>query len=284
VARPVELGVDVLWAEFKRTGSLTLRNELIVYYTPFVKYVVARLSAGLPRHFDEDDLTSYGIIGLIDALERFDPTRDFRFETYASPRIKGAVIDELRSVDWVPRSVRTKRRGVEQAFSHLQSVLGRTPTHGELARELGCSIDELHKVLHGISRVGVLTLDDVVPGDGPERPTLGEALPDPGRGPTDVFEEKESKAVLTKAVDELSDRERNVLQMYYYDEMTLREIGEQLGVTESRACQIHTKALRQLHSKLVDRPERALQAMVARIDSRQARTRRSQRPQLQLAS
>jgi RNA polymerase sigma factor for flagellar operon FliA len=271
VARPAELGIDSLWAEFKQTGSLALRNELIVYYTPFVKYVAGRLSERLPRHFDEDDLASYGVIGLIDALDRFDPARDFRFETYALPRIKGAIIDELRSVDWVPRSVRTKRRAVEHAISHLESVLRRTPSDSELACELGVSVHELHKMLHSVSKAAVLTLDEAVPGDGPERPTLGDTLADPGRGPTDVLEEKESSAVLAKAVDDLADRERTVLLMYYYDELTLREIGAFLGVTESRACQIHTKALRQLHSRLGDRPERALrEAIVARIEPRRA--------------
>jgi RNA polymerase sigma factor FliA len=115
----VERGIEGLWAEFKKSGSQDLRNQLIVYYAPFVKYVAGRVLGGLPRHFDEEDLVSYGIIGLIDAIERFEPERDLRFETYAIPRIKGAIIDELRSIDWVPRSVRTKARAVEQAVTHL---------------------------------------------------------------------------------------------------------------------------------------------------------------------
>jgi RNA polymerase sigma factor for flagellar operon FliA len=275
-----KLGIDGLWAEFKETGSPALRNDLIVHYAPFVKYVAGRLSESLPRHFDEDDLAGYGVIGLIDALERFNPARDFRFETYALPRIKGAIIDELRSVDWVPRSVRTKRRAVEQAVSHLESILHRTPSRAELACELGLSVDDLNKVLFNISKVGILTLDEAPPGDGPERPTLGEALADPNRGPTDVLEAKESHAVLARAVDGLADRERRVLLLYYYEELTLREIGEILGVTESRACQIHTKALRQLHSKLVDRPERTLrEAVVAWIEPRRAEAGPSEQPQ-----
>src|SRR5580693_9802496 len=140
-------GVNGIWSEFKRTGARTLRNQLIEHYSPFVKYVAGRVMSGMPRHFDEDDLTSYGIIGLIDAIERFEPGRNLRFETYAIPRIKGAIIDELRSIDWVPRSVRTKARAVEQAFAHLESTLGRTPSDSEVAAELELSVGDFHKAL-----------------------------------------------------------------------------------------------------------------------------------------
>jgi RNA polymerase sigma factor for flagellar operon FliA len=253
----VERGIDGLWAEFKQSGSQDLRNQLIVYYAPFVKYVAGRVLGGLPRHFDEEDLVSYGIIGLIDAIERFEPERDLRFETYAIPRIKGAIIDELRSIDWVPRSVRTKARAVEQAVSHLEATLRRTPTDSEVASELELTADEFHKVVRSISSVGVMALDEVMRGDRSERSTLGESLPDRGVGPVDTLETKESKRALVRAVDGMPERERTVLLMYYYDELTLSEIGQVLGVTESRVCQIHTKALRQLRAKLADRTEGA---------------------------
>jgi RNA polymerase sigma factor for flagellar operon FliA len=252
----VERGIDGLWSEFKQTGAHELRNQLIIYYSPFVRYVASRVLAGLPRHFDEEDLISYGIIGLIDAIERFEPDRNLRFETYAIPRIKGAIIDELRSIDWVPRSVRTKARAVEQAFSNLESTLHRTPTEAEVAAELDLSVGDFHKALRKISTVGVMALDEVLRGgDRTERSTLGETLPDRSSGPVDVLEAKESKEALLTAVAAMPERERTVLTMYYYDGLTLTEIGDVLGVTESRVCQIHTKALRQLRSVLADRPE-----------------------------
>ncbi len=251
-----EAGIESLWSEFKATGSQTLRNQLIIYYTPFVKYIAGRVLAGLPRHFDEEDLVSYGIIGLIDAIERFELDRNLRFETYAVPRIKGAIIDELRSIDWVPRSVRTMARAVDQAFAHLEGTLRRTPNEAEVAAELEMSVGDFHKALRKISTVGMMALDEILRGgDHSERSTLGETLPDGSSGPVDTFEAKESKEALVMAVDGMPERERIVLLMYYYDGLTLTEIGRVLGVTESRVCQINRKALRQLRSKLADRPE-----------------------------
>jgi RNA polymerase sigma factor for flagellar operon FliA len=281
-----EAGIENLWSEFKRTGEQSLRNQLIIFYSPFVKYIAGRVLAGLPRHFDEEDLVSYGIIGLIDAIERFEPDRNLRFETYAIPRIKGAIIDELRSIDWVPRSVRTKARAVEQAFTHLEGTLRRTPNEAEVAAELEMSVGDFHKALRKISTVGMMALDEVLRGgDRSERSTLGETLPDGSWGPVDTFEAKESKEALIMAVDGMPERERTVLMMYYYDGLTLTEIGQVLGVTESRVCQIHTKALRQLRSKLADRPEtvRINTAAPGKAPApRAAAGERSGRPRLQL--
>jgi len=279
----VERGIDGLWSDFKETGAHELRNQLIIYYSPFVKYVASRVLAGLPRHFDEEDLISYGIIGLIDAIERFEPDRNLRFETYAIPRIKGAIIDELRSIDWVPRSVRTKARAVEQAVSQLESTLRRTPTEEEVAAELELSVGDFHKALRKISTVGVMALDEVLRGgDRTERSTLGETLPDRTGGPMDVFEAKESKEALLTAVAAMPERERTVLTMYYYDGLTLTEIGDILGVTESRVCQIHTKALRQLRSVLAERSEAAARPSPAPESPRRAQPVRKGRARLQL--
>ena len=249
-------GIDALWIEYKKTGARPLRDQLIIHYAPVVKYVAGRVSVGLPRHVDEGDLASYGIIGLIDAIERFDPGRNFKFETYAIPRIKGAIIDELRSIDWVPRSVRAKARAVEQAYSRLEGTLHRTPSDDEVATELEMSPDEFQTTLRKISLVGVVALDEVFRGgDRSDRSTLGETLPDGSAGPMDSFEVKETKEALIQAVSQMGDREKTVLTLYYYEGLTLAEIGEILGVTESRVCQIHTKAVLQLRAKLSDRPE-----------------------------
>ncbi len=279
-----ESGIDGLWSEFKRTDDQALRNQLIVYYTPFVKYVAGRVLAGLPRHFDEEDLVSYGIIGLIDAIERFEPDRNLRFETYAIPRIKGAIIDELRSIDWVPRSVRTKARAVEQAVTHLEATLRRTPNDAEVAAELEMTVGEFHKALRKISSVGMMALDEVLRGgDRSERSTLGETLPDGSWGPVGTFEAKESREALVRAVAGMPERERTVLMMYYYDGLTLTEIGQVLGVTESRVCQIHTKALRQLRSTLTDRSEPVARRAPAHVPARRMATRpRAGRARLQL--
>ena len=229
------------------------RNELIEHYSQFVKYVAGHVMAGLPRHFDEDDLTSYGIIGLIDAIERFEPDRNLRFETYAIPRIKGAIIDELRSIDWVPRSVRSKARMVEQAVTHLEATLRRTPTDSEVATELQMTSADFHVALRKISSTGMMALDEVLRGgDRSDRSTLGESLPDRSSGPVDTLEAKESKQALADALEKMGEHDRTVLTMYYYGGLTLTEIGRVLGVTESSVCQIHTKALRHLRSKLAD--------------------------------
>jgi RNA polymerase sigma factor for flagellar operon FliA len=279
-AEKVEQGINWLWSEFKRTGARTMRNELIEHYSPFVKYVAGRVMAGLPRHFDEDDLISYGIIGLIDAIERFEPDRNLRFETYAIPRIKGAIIDELRSIDWVPRSVRSKARAVEQAVTHLEATLRRTPTDSEVATELQMSSADFHAALRKISSAGMMALDEVLRGgDRSDRSTLGESLPDRSFGPMDTFEAKESKQALIDAIEDMGERDQSVLTMYYYGGLTLTEIGAILGVTESRVCQIHTKALRQLRSKLAEGPDGHDRARTMTAPARrQPRTRRNTRP------
>jgi RNA polymerase sigma factor for flagellar operon FliA len=244
-----------LWADYKKNKSRQLRDQLIVLYSPLVKYVAARVAVGLPQHVDSADLVSYGIIGLIDAIDRFDPVRQVKFETYAIPRIRGAIIDELRAIDWVPRSVRAKARALEQAYATLEASLLRTPTDSEVAAELGMSEKELQDVLRQLSFVGVAALDEVfsVGGERGQRSSLGDTIPDATPGPAAMFDEKESKEILAQAIMHLGDRERTVLSLYYYEGLTLAEIGEILGVTESRVCQIHTKAVLQLRARLSDR-------------------------------
>jgi RNA polymerase sigma factor for flagellar operon FliA len=251
--------IDQLWADYKATGSREARDRLIVHYSPLVKYVAGRVSVGLPQNIEQADLVSYGIFGLIDAIDKFDPARAIKFETYAIARIKGAIIDELRSIDWVPRSVRAKARSVEKAYAKLEAALLRTPTDAEVAAEMGISEPELQAIFNQISFVGLIALDEMlsVGGERGESTTLGDTIPDKGEGPVAAFEVEEMKQILASAINRLGDREKIVLTLYYYEGLTLAEIGEVLGVTESRVCQIHTKAVLQLRSKMAE-PEREL--------------------------
>ncbi|HET9691142.1 MAG TPA: RNA polymerase sigma factor WhiG [Acidimicrobiales bacterium] len=244
--------VAALWAHYKETGSKDLRDQLIIRYSPLVKYVAGRVAVGLPHTIEQTDLVSYGMFGLIDAIEKFDTDRQIKFETYAITRIKGAMIDELRSIDWVPRSVRAKARAVERAYAKLEGQFLRTPTDAEVAAELGITDTELQQLFTQISFVGIVALDEVVSngsGDRQESTTLGDTLPEKSAGPVMAFEVEEMKQILAGAINRLGDREKIVLSLYYYEGLTLADIGKVLGVTESRVCQIHTKAVLQLRSR-----------------------------------
>ncbi|HEU4832450.1 MAG TPA: RNA polymerase sigma factor WhiG [Actinomycetota bacterium] len=258
-ATPDELNeLARLWEEFKqnevsgaREGA---RERLILHYAPLVKYVASRVATGLPASVDQADLVSYGMFGLIDALEKFDPGRGNKFETYAIPRIKGAIIDELRAMDWVPRSVRFKAREIEKAYSDLESIHKRGPTEKEVAARLGVTLRELHDVINQISFVQVLQLDEIlsVGSDRGEQVSLLDTLADRGTDPTTALEGEETRGLLAAAINSLSEREKIVVTLYYFEGLTLAEIGDILGVTESRVCQIHTKAVGQLRLQLVE--------------------------------
>lgn len=254
-----ERAIEGLWAEYKQSRAREARDRLIVHYSPLVKYVAGRVSVGLPQSIDQADLVSYGIFGLIDAIEKYDPDRNVKFETYGITRIKGAIIDELRAIDWVPRSVRAKARSIERAFAKLEASLLRTPTDAELAGELGMTEEELDAVFSQVSFVGLVPLDDMLSGrgDAGEAVKLVDTIPDKAAGPVATFEVEEMKAILAGAINRLGDREKIVLTLYYYEGLTLAEIGEVLGVTESRVCQIHTKAVLQLRARLLE-PEHEL--------------------------
>src|SRR4051794_20356482 len=253
--------LDELWNEYKTNGTSSARERLILHYSPLVKFVAGRVAAGLPQSIEQADLVSYGIFGLIDAIDKFDPGRGFKFETYAIARIKGAIIDELRSIDWVPRSVRAKARAIERAISKLENELRRSPEDGEVAAELEWSEGELTQTLSQISFTGLVALDDLLAA-GSERgsgATVGDTIAGGGHDPVEAFESEEMRQVLADAINRMPDRERLVLTLYYYEGLTLAEIGNVLGVTESRVCQIHTKAIFQLRSRLSEPlPERGL--------------------------
>ena len=245
-------GIPELWQEYKSTQSVDARNRLVLHYSPLVKYVAGRVSSGLPHNVEQADLVSYGMFGLIDAIDKFDPERGYKFETYAIARIRGAIIDELRSIDWVPRSVRAKARAVEKTYAKLENQLLRTPTDAEVAEAMGTSEEDLQALFAQISFFGLVALEETL-SVGPERAdsvTVADTIPDPGAGPVAAFEEEETKEILVAAINRLPEREKVVLTLYYYENLTLNRIGQILGITESRVCQIHTKAVLQLRSKL----------------------------------
>jgi RNA polymerase sigma factor FliA len=243
--------IDRLWAEYKENGSRRARDQLIVHFSPLVKYVAGRVGVGLPQNVDQADLVSYGLFGLIDAIDKFEPERGFKFETYAISRIKGNILDELRAIDWVPRSVRAKARQIEKAYAKLEAERHRAPTEDELAEELDMTQEQLQVSLSKISFVGVVALDEFVgSSDRDGGATLGDTIATGDEGPSDVFEVQEMRSLLGDSINKLPEREKVVLTLYYYEGLTLAQIGEVLGVTESRVCQIHTKAILQLRSRM----------------------------------
>lgn len=243
--------IDQLWVHFTAHPSPEVRDKLIVHYAPLVKFVAGRVGVGLPRNVEQADLASYGTFGFIDAIEKFDPERGFAFETYAIARIKGAILDELRSVDWVRRSVRSKARDLEQAIATLESKNRRAPTLAEVAEALGVTEAQLRATLSQISLAGVAALDEMLASGGRgESFTLGDSIADPEEGPMGIFEAKEMRETLAESIRRMPEREGLVLTLYCFEGLTLVEIGRVLGVTESRVCQIHTKAVLQLKSRL----------------------------------
>ena len=247
--------VGELWRKFKETNDASIREQLIMQYAPLVKYVAGRVGVGLPASVEQADLVSYGIFGLIDAIEKFDLDRAIKFETYAISRIRGAIIDELRSLDWIPRSIRSRAREVEKAYAALEAELHRTPTEAEVAERLGVPLQELHQIFSKVSNANVMALDELMSpsSERGEGASLVDTLEDTrAEDPVLAFEGEETKYLLARAIEQLSEREKIVVTLYYYEGLTLAEIGRILGVTESRICQMHTKAVVQLRKKLQD--------------------------------
>jgi RNA polymerase sigma factor for flagellar operon FliA len=242
-----------LWRRYKASGDQRARERLVVAYSPLVKYVAGRMSSGLPAHVEESDLISYGLTGLISAIERFDLSREIKFETYAITRIRGSIIDELRTLDWVPRSVRARARDIERANMKLEAKFQRAPTDDEMAAELGMSPQEFQDALIQISHSTIVALDELwnVSDSGGDQVSLLDTLPDRGApDPQAVVDQGELRDRIADAIAALPEREKLVIALYYYENLTLREIGEVLGVTESRVSQLHTKAVLRLRSKL----------------------------------
>jgi RNA polymerase sigma factor for flagellar operon FliA len=242
-----------LWRRYKSDSDARARERLVLAYSPLVKYVAGKLGASLPAHVEEADLISYGLGGLISAIERFDPSRETKFETYALTRIRGAIIDELRTLDWAPRSVRARARQIERVNIKLESRLQRAPTDEEMASELGTTIPEFHEHLLQIANSTIVALDELWSGTdaGGDQVSLLDTLPDRAApDPQLLVDESELRDRVSDAIAALPEREKLVIALYYYENLTLREIGEVLGVTESRISQLHTKAVLRLRSKL----------------------------------
>lgn len=249
-----------LWARYKKSGDERARERLVLAYSPLVKFVAGRMSSGLPAHIEEADLISYGLLGLIGAIERFEPEREIKFETFAVARIKGAIIDELRSLDWVPRSVRSKAREIEGAHSKLERELGRVPSDEEVADALGLTMEEFQESLIQISNSSVVALDELwtVSDSSGDQVSLLDTMGDPHAvDPARELGVSELKDRIAHAISRLPEREKLVVALYYYENLTLREIGEVLGVTESRVSQLHTKAVLRLKARLQGEAEPA---------------------------
>jgi RNA polymerase sigma factor for flagellar operon FliA len=241
--------LDVLWKEYKE-GNSEAKDVIITHYLGLVKYIAGRLALNSPPHVEEDDLIGWGVLGLLDAVEKFDPAQKVSFETYASKRIRGAILDHIRSLDWAPRSLRRKARRLKEANAELKDELEREPSEEELAARLKMSEDELFQLKTEIYGAYILSLDDSVSGEEGEL-TLGDVTSsETARSPVESAARNEVEEQLAEAIGRLPEQERQVIVLYYYDELTLKEIGALLKLTESRICQIHRAVIKKLQRRL----------------------------------
>ena len=255
-----QVDVEDLWEQYAATRSREARDKLIIQYAPLVTFVASRLAAGLPQSVEQAELAGNGMFGLVDAIEKFEPGRGNRFESYAMARIRGAILDELRSFDWVPRSVRSKARQLEKAYTRFEAEHHRAPNDQELADLLDLEVDQVRTLLAKVSMTGLVALDEMLGGadGGDESVSLVDVLPSGVDTPDDVLGDEATRTQLAAEIEQLPEREKTVLALYYYEGMTLAEIGDVLGVTESRICQIHTKSVLHLRQRMAaaDRADR----------------------------
>jgi len=243
------------WEAYYHDKNPDVRQDLLNHYLPLVRNVAGRMALGFPKSVELNDLISTGVIGLIEALKNFDPDRGVKFETFAVPRIRGAILDELRSLDWVPRSTRAKAREIDRSTVRLENKLGRVPTQGELAEDMKISPDDLLAALEDVSGTTLLSLDELVyrEEDNRQVPRV-ETLESPkNESILGDIERQELRAYLINAISGLSEQEKLVIALYYYEELTLREIGEVMSISESRVSQIHTKSVGKLRQMVHDR-------------------------------
>lgn len=249
-------GIEQLWHEFKANNSKIAKDKLLVEYAHLVKYVSARLAVNLPASVDRNDLISSGVMGLIKAVETFEPDRGFKFETFAGHKIRGAILDELRALDWVPRSVRQKSRELQRTYAKLENDLGRIPYDDEVCEALGITIREYENLLAEVTPTTIISLEEAMPGRESDAKELKiiDTIEDPGSdNPLKELGFSEVKSILKEAIAALPEKEKLVVALYHYEELTLKEIGVVLDITESRVSQIHSKAILKLRSKLLQK-------------------------------
>jgi len=243
------------WTRFRKTNDSQMREKLLADYLPLVKNVAGRMAAGFPKSVELNDLINTGVIGLIEAFNNFDPERGVKFETFAVPRIRGAILDELRALDWVPRSTRSKARSIEKAVNKLENELGRDPTDQEIARTLKMSMEDLRFAKKDVSVTSLLSLDELIcrEDDNRQVPRIETVENSTSVDVLDDMEKMELRIFLMHAISSLSEQERLVVSLYYYEELTLKEIGEIMLISESRVSQIHTRAVSRLRAMIRDK-------------------------------
>jgi RNA polymerase sigma factor for flagellar operon FliA len=228
-----------------------VKDQIVLEHTALIRYIVNRIAVRLPSHIDLDDLHNTGVIGLMDAIEKYDPDKNCKFKTYAEFRIKGAILDQLRSLDWVPRSIRQKSRRLEQAYVEIEQRLGRSATELEVASSLGLDMDEFHFLLNQVRGISMVNLDELRSSGESDQPQAGDIFEDvKAENPFTSLKSRELRQAVAECISNLPEKERLVISLYYYEDLNMKEIGNVLGITESRVCQIHTKAVGRLRSKL----------------------------------
>ena len=248
--------LDTLWREYKKTGSMIVKDKILVEYAYLVKYIGNRIAINLPSSIDRNDVISSGIIGLIKAVETFDPDRGFKFETYAGHKIRGAILDELRALDWVPRSVRQKSKDLQKVYAKLENELGRIPYDDEMCEELQVSMEEFEKMLSDVAPTTIVSLEETMPDKNSDSKEIRliDTIEDPGsENPLKLLGFSEVKRILKETIGNLPEKEKLVVALYHFEELTLKEIGVVLDISESRVSQIHSKAILKLRSKLLQK-------------------------------
>ncbi len=248
--------IEALWKEYKETDSKIAKDKLLVEYAHLVKYIANRVAINLPASVDRNDIVSSGIIGLIKAVETFEPERGFKFETYAGHKIRGAILDELRALDWVPRSIRQKSRDLQKVYAKLENELGRIPYDDEVCEELNVSMEEFEKLLSDVAPTTIISLEEALPDRSSDSKEIRliDTIEDPGsENPLRQLGFTEIKQILKETIENLPEKEKLVVALYHFEELTLKEIGVVLDISESRVSQIHSKAILKLRGKLLQR-------------------------------